>query len=358
MPIIPTMQAQSGDRLGSDVQTALGSVLMEKGRSLSERDLEILQAFLISSVDIRRAGLEEVEVDPETEEADSPVEVKLTPLQQQFLMMEKLLKRTMSMVGSGQKIPVLDLRNGLHGLIEHMDDYNVLTFLLPPNAAVGDVMVRNGVLCAMTSYQLAKWNKFPDKDWLPIAMAGLLHDIGNVKIDDTILHKPSRLTMDEIQEMRQHTIYGFRLLENVTALNQGVWLSALQHHERIDGSGYPMKVKGEKIHPYAKIVAIADMYHAMTSNRHYRKAESPYLVLEELYSGSFGKLDPMYVQSFIERTTQFHNGVFVRLNDGRIGEIVFTDRNYPTRPMVSLNGQIINLAQTRQLFICEVFATN
>ena len=61
-------------------------------------------------------------------------------------------------------------------------------------------------------------------------------------------------------------------------MNQGVWLDGLQHHERIDGSGYPMRVKGEKIHPYAKIVAIADIYHAMTSNRNYRKAESPYLV--------------------------------------------------------------------------------
>lgn len=359
MPIIPTMQVQTGDRLSNDVQTALGSVLLQQGRTLSERDLEILQAFLIPNVDIRRNGLEEVDPDAAADEiAAASVEVKLSSLQQEYLNMEKLLKRTMSMVTSGLKLPVLDLRNGLNSLLEHMSEYNVLTYLVPISASNGDVMVRNSVLSAMTSYQLAKWNKFPEKDWLPVAMAGLLHDIGNMKVDEGILHKPSRLTAEEIQEMRQHTVYGFRMLEGGTALNQGVWLAALQHHERIDGSGYPMKVKGDKIHPYAKIVAIADMYHAMTSNRHHRKAESPYLVLEELHSGSFGKLDPMYVQTFIERTTQFHNGVYVRLNDGRIGEIVFTDRNYPTRPMVSVNGQIVNLGQQRQLFICEVFATN
>jgi HD-GYP domain-containing protein (c-di-GMP phosphodiesterase class II) len=359
MPIIPTIQVLNGDRLGTDVQTALGSVLLQQGRTLSERDLEILQAFLIPNVDIRRNGLEEVDPDVVADEtAAAAVEVKLTTLQQEFLSMEMILKRTMSMVTSGLKLPVLDLRNGLNALLDHMDEYNVLTFLVPTTASKGDVLVRNSVLCAMTSYQLAKWNKFPEKDWLPVAMAGLLHDIGNVKVDEGILYKPSRLTAEEVQEMRQHTVYGFRMLEGGTALNQGVWLTALQHHERIDGSGYPMKVKGDKIHPYAKIVAIADMYHAMTSNRHYRKAESPYLVLEELHSGSFGKLDPMYVQTFIERMTQFHSGVFVRLNDGRIGEIVFTDRNSPTRPMVSVNGQIVNLGQQRELFICEVFATN
>lgn len=358
MPIVAVAQAQPGDRLAGDVQTALGSILMEQGRALSERDLEILQAFLIPVVDVRRSGLEESEADLSADEIAVTQEVKLTSLQQQFLEMEKLLKRTMSMISSGQKIPVLDLRNGMNLLLECIDEYNVLTFLLPPFEGNGDVMVRNSVLCALTSYQLAKWSKFPDKDLLQIAMAALLHDIGNVKVDEAILRKPTRLTNEEVHEMRQHTIYGFRMLENVTGLNQGVWLSALQHHERIDGSGYPMKVKGEKIHPYAKIVMIADVYHAMTSNRYHRKAESPYLVLEELYSGSFGKLEPVYVQTFIERTTQFHNGVMVRLNDGRIAEIVFTDRNNPTRPMVSMHGQIVNLAQQRQLFICEVFATN
>jgi hypothetical protein len=355
MPIIPAAQTKIGDRVGSDVQTALGSVLFEKGRLLSERDLDILQAFLVTSVDIQREGLEEVETEPVYEETSATAEVSLSSLQESFLQLEKLLIRTMSMVGSGQKLPVLDLRNAMNALLEHIDEYNVLTFFAPPGGS-GNVLVRNSVLCAMTSYQLAKWCKLPEKDWLQLALAGLLHDIGNIKVDEEILRKPIRLSPEEVQEMRQHTIYGFRLLENVTALNQGVWLSALQHHERIDGSGYPMKVKGDKIHQYAKIVAIADMYHAMTSNRHYKKAESPYLVLEELYSGSFGKLEPLYVQTFIERTTQFHNGVFVRLSDGRIAEIVFSDRNNPTRPMVSVNGQIINLAQQRQMFIVEVFA--
>lgn len=358
MPMIPVVKAQVGDRLGSDVQTALGSILLEEGRKLTERDLEILEAFLIPYVEIEREGLEELnEQSPNADAADSS-EMNLTHLQQAFKQMEKLLRRTFSMVSSGMKLPVLELRNGLRSLLEHIDSYNVISFLVPTAEDRESVMYRNSVLCAMTSYLMAKWCKFPEKDWMQIAMAGLLHDIGNVKIDPAILYKTSRLTEHERHEIRQHTVYGFRILEGSTALNQGVWLAALQHHERIDGSGYPLKVTGDKIHPYAKIVAITDMYHAMTSNRNYKKAESPYLVLEELQAEAFGKLDPAYVQTFIERTTQFHIGVFVRLNDGRIGEIVFSDRNNPTRPMVLINGSIINLMQERHLFIREVFAAN
>lgn len=356
MPVVPTSQVQAGDRLATDVQTAMGSVLLQEGRMLTARDLEILQAFLIPNVEVRRNGLAESDGDEAADEA-AAAEASLLPLHRKFLSMEKLLKWAFTQVGPGQKLPILEIRNGLRELLEPIDDYNVLMFSPPFDGGQTERWIRKSVLVALTSYQLARWCKFPDKDWTAIALAGLLHDIGNVRIDSAIFRKPGRLTAEELHEMRQHTVYGFRLLEGVASLNQGVSLAALQHHERIDGSGYPMKVTGEKIHPYAKIVAIADMYHAMTSDRHHRKAESPYLVLEQLQSESFGKLDPMYVQTFIDRTTQFHNGMLVQLNDNRVGEIVFTDRSQPTRPMVSVYGEIINLNKQRDLYICAIYST-
>ncbi|WP_027093025.1 HD-GYP domain-containing protein [Cohnella thermotolerans] len=355
MPVLPISQVQVGDQLASDVQTALGSLLLQGGRTLTARDLDILQAFLIPSVDIRRSGFAETNVD-ESREDESPAEASLTPLHQKFLNMEKLLKSAFMNVGPGQKLPILEIRNELRVLLEPIDDYNVLMFTPPNDGGASERWIRQSVLTALTSYQLARWCKFPEKEWTAVALAGLLHDIGNVRIDPAIFRKPSPLTPEERNEMRQHTVYGFKLLNSVPSLNQGVALAALQHHERVDGSGYPMKVKGEKIHPYAKIVAIADMYHAMTSNRHHRKAESPYLVLEELQSEAFGKLDPMYVQTFIDRTTQFHNGMLVQLNDNRVGEIVFTDRSHPTRPMVSVYGEIINLTKRRDIYIRSIYS--
>lgn len=355
MPILPVSQVRPGDRLSADVLTSYGSVLLQEGRNLSARDLEILQAFLVSNVDILRSGAEE-RVSAEAAQEAAAVEVGLTSLQQKFEDMEKLLAKAFASVGPGQKLMILEIRNGLKELLELINDYSILMFAPPIERDRNDRWIRKSVQMALTSYQLARWCKLPEKDWTAVALAALLHDIGNTRVDPAILRKPSRLTPAELNEMRQHTVYGFRLLEGVPSLNQGISLAALQHHERIDGSGYPMKVTGEKIHPYAKIVAIADMYHAMTSVRNYRKAESPYLVLEQLQTEAFGKLDPYYVQTFIDRATQFHNGMLVQLNDNRVGEIVFTDRNHPTRPMVSVGGEIINLAKQRDIYICSIYA--
>ncbi|MBN2981194.1 HD-GYP domain-containing protein [Cohnella algarum] len=352
MPVLPVAQVQEGDCLTSDVITSLGSLLLPEGRILSDRDLEILQAFLIPNVEVRRNGLIET-----TEKSEENVpESEVQPLQQKFLEMEKLLKHSFDRTGPGDKLPVLELRKSLLELIDRIEEYNVLTFVPVQDGSPVERWIRNSVLCALTSYKLAKWCKLPEKDWTQIALAGLLHDIGNVRIDPAIFHKPTRLTPAEIQEMRQHTVYGFRLLEGVPSLSQGVALAALQHHERLDGSGYPMKLSGDKIHQYAKIVAIADMYHAMTTTRNERKGQSPYLVLEELQSESFGKLDPLFVRTFIDRATHFHNGMLVQLNDNRVGEIVFTDVQNPTRPMISIYGEIVNLSKQRDLYICAIYS--
>ncbi|MCC3376762.1 HD-GYP domain-containing protein [Cohnella sp. REN36] len=354
MPVLPIAQVQSGDRLGREVQTGFGNLLFPEGRVLGPRDLEILQAYLIPSVDIRRAGLSEVEA-AEEEEQQQETSSPLTPLQQAFSRMEKLMKVTFQMMSPGQRLPILDIRNGLKELLERIADYHALTFVPPQEVAIVP-WIRNSILTALTSYQLARWMRMPEKDLVPAALAGLLHDIGNTRVDPAIFRKPGRLTPEEVNEMRQHTVYGFRMLEGVASLNQGVSLAALQHHERIDGSGYPMRVTGDRIHPYARVVAVADVYHAMTSTRTHREAQSPYLVLEELQAEAFGKLDPLMVQTFVEKTTQFQSGMLVQLNDNRVGEVVFTDRQHPTRPMVSIFGEIVNLAQTRDLYICAIYS--
>ena len=189
---------------------------------------------------------------------------------------------------------------------------------------------------------------------MQVALAGLFKDIGNVRIDKGILTKPNPLSYEEIEEMKRHTLLGYQLLKNVAALNDGVKLAALQHHEKVDGTGYPLGIDASKIHAYARIVSIADIFHAMTLNKVYRKAASPYLVLEQIQSDSFGKLDPSFVRIFVEKVTQFHNGTVVKLSDERIGEIVFSDRTHPTRPWVSIDGVIVNLTTERQMYIKEV----
>lgn len=355
MVTVAVSALKSGERLVEEVRTSLGSVLMEKGRVLGARDLEVLKAFLIKQVSIAGKS-EEPGQSPEEETTPAVVSDDMAAFYATYEELYQVLKKAFRVVASGSdQLPLLDIRTKLEQLTRNIEVYNSLTFS-PRRSGVNDYLLHNSILVALTSFQLAKWQGMQQRDWIPIALAGLLHDIGNMRVDEAILLKPTKLTAPEFEELKKHTIIGYNLLKNIAGINEGVKLAALQHHERHDGSGYPLGIRGDKIHPYAKLVAVTDMYHAMTTSRQYKKAASPYLVLEQLMKDAFGRLDPALVQLFINKLTAFHNGTVVRLNDGAVAEIVFTDRNNPTRPMVNMNGRIVNLAIERDRFIQDVIS--
>lgn len=366
---IPVTELKPGLKIVSNVYSPLGGLLLQKGKVLLPRDLDILRAFLISAVEIeepfKSSNSSEANTVKPTQErakaekapsapAESENEHTISMLHQEYDRMLHLTKSAFQSVLAAE-LPVYELRRQLEALLSQLKYYKVLTFT-PRNMNEYDYLYHNAILSAMTSYLLAQWHGLPQKDWMQVAFAGLLHDIGNTKIDPLILYNPNSLTESEAEEMRMHTTYGYQQLRKTSAINEGVRLTALQHHEKMDGSGYPFHLMGDKIHIYARIVAVADIFHAMTLNRRYRKAQSPYLVLEQLKSEAFGKLDPSIVQTFVEKVTQFHNGMKVLLSNGKTGEIVFSDRNHPTRPMVSVNGEIYNLMQDTSLHIEEVLS--
>ncbi|QJC50161.1 HD-GYP domain-containing protein [Paenibacillus albicereus] len=351
MPLVDRSQLKPGDVVSQDVLTPLGSVLFHKGRVITLRELDILTAFLVPQVNVERAE------EPQQSTAEAAASVSVAPaaksvLHTEYEEMVVQLRRAYALVAGGDALPLLALRTQLERLLSRSAEYRVLSFR-PRLASREDFYFHSSVMSALTCYQLAQWTDLPQKDWMQVALAGLLHDIGNVKLDRDILTKPGVLTPGEQEEMKRHTLNGYQLLKPVAALNEGVKLSALQHHERVDGSGYPLGLGSDNIHRYAKLVAIADIFHAMTLERAYRPALSPYVVLEQLEKDAFGSLDPGFVRRFIEKATQFQNGSLVRLSDGRIGEIVFTDRTAPIRPWVSVSGTIVNLTVDRQLYIDE-----
>ncbi|MWV46152.1 HD domain-containing protein [Paenibacillus sp. HJL G12] len=366
MASISILELKPGIKLLKDVHTPLGGLLLQKGTVLLPRDLDILRAFMVQYVEVdtgeadakngsKPAAARKSQLNDSTSNEQITTS-KISNLQEEYDKLILLVKSAYQSVIAAD-LPIYELRNQLESVIAHIKDYNPLTFT-PKSMNEYDYIFHNAVLCALSSYLLSKWSGLQQKDWMQAAFAGLFHDIGNVKVDPAILFKPQPLAIAEVEEMRRHTTYGYQILKNTTAINEGVRLAALQHHEKVDGTGYPLRLEGSKIHVYAKIVGITDIFHAMTLNRIYRKAQSPYLVLEQIHSEAFGKLDPTLVQVFIQKSTEFHNGTVVRLSNDQAGEIVFTDRSNPTRPMVSVNGEIVNLVQQRHLYIDEVISLN
>lgn len=131
-------------------------------------------------------------------------------------------------------------------------------------------------------------------------IAGLIHDIGKIGVSESILNKPGYLTTDERREIERHPEIGWRLLSSTNEYSELAQF-VLNHHEKWDGSGYPNGLKGEAIPLEARIIAVADAYDAMTSERSYRVALSKEKAIEELRKGSGTHFDPEIVTVFIDQ---------------------------------------------------------
>lgn len=170
-----------------------------------------------------------------------------------------------------------------------------------------------------------------------LAVGALLHDVGKTKVDVTLLNKQAALNDDEMVIMRGHALFGFEILRG----SQGRMTLpsihiALQHHEKHDGSGYPRGLSKEDIHEYSRIVAIADVYDAITSDRPYRKALEPHQAYELMMASGNHHFDPQILQIFLKRIAIYPVGSVVRLNTGDIGVVISVPHDMPMRPTLRL----------------------
>lgn len=200
---------------------------------------------------------------------------------------------------------------------------------------------------------MAKWLDLSDEDTEVLTLCGLLHDIGKVKISDAILQKPGKLTDEEYEIIKSHSQEGYNILLNQN-MDERIKTVALQHHERCDGSGYPNHLDASQISDFSKLVAIADVYDAMTSARVYRKGLCPFKVISIFEEEGLQKYDPQFILTFLERIGSSYMNNNVRLSDGRIGEVVMINKNNLSRPMVKVGDEYVDLSKQLSLEIDEI----
>lgn len=173
-----------------------------------------------------------------------------------------------------------------------------------------------------------------------------------VKVPPTIVSKIHRLTDNDYIEIKKHPIYSYQMLKDTPLLKTEIKMAIFQHHERLDGTGYPRGEKGKNISVYAQIFSIADVYHARTSDRIYRSKESPYKVLES-FRENYQKFNLQAINALYEAVGNLSIGTKVELSDGEIGTIMYLHSDEPFRPMVRLleDGSIIDLKKNRQITV-------
>ncbi|OKP66168.1 hypothetical protein A3844_08215 [Paenibacillus helianthi] len=253
-----------------------------------------------------------------------------------------------------KRLPMLELRNEVIPFIQQVSEKNDFFGILAALQSKDDYTYRHNVAVGILSTLLGKWLKLSPEDLGMLTIAATLHDIGKIMIPAEILTKPGPLNEEEFTIMKKHTTLGYEMIRDTVGTSHMQALVALQHHERMDGSGYPFGVLGHRITEFSKIVAVTDIFHAMTSDRYYRSAAPLYEVLKQMEDNSFGKLDPYICSVFINKLMQSMIGNDALLTDGQIGKIIMILAHDPLRPLVNIGEDFIDLSKHRTLGIVRV----
>lgn len=211
--------------------------------------------------------------------------------------------------------------------------------------------VNTAVLSVLTGLKLG----MSEQDLNILAQGSLLMNIGNEFIIETVKKKKEKLTQDEFEVLKKHTEIGREILADQTILSGHVKNIVLNHHERMNGSGYPRGLKGKDIDVYSKIVMVADVYDAMTSDRPHRKAFSPNEALEYIM-GATSIFDYDVTMAFSRNIIPYPVGEFVALSNGDVALVIGNNKSLPLRPVVRVItgihiNALIDLSENRQLVI-------
>lgn len=207
---------------------------------------------------------------------------------------------------------------------------------------------------AFVAYEIGKWLNLSKSELFNLTCAAFLHDIGKAKIRDSLLNKKEALSSDEMEVMRTHSIIGFRLLEKLEVLEPEVLYGILHHHERLDGSGYPTGLKGDQISLFGRIIAVADIFDAVTATKAYQEKSSPFKAVEEIEASAFAVLDPYICQTFINHSINYYYKCLVKLSNEQVGEVVYINPEEKTKPLIRCENEYHNLSRERDIVIVEI----
>lgn len=360
--LVKINELKEGCILSNDVFGRTNRPIVPKNTVITTEMIEFLHAFLIKDVEIKRTMVDgtsiiasevlEEDVDKK-EQGKSESEASFSDL---FLQAAKAYKREFHSWQSGLPVDVSKVRQILLPLIEKSDSSSAELFQLHHYSTESEYLFQHSIAVGLISGFIGKKLQLSKGDIVQLAMAGCLADCGMAKIPPAILNKKEALTSSEFAEIKGHPTYSYKMIKDSSLIRDAGKIGIFQHHERLDGSGYPLGERDQKIHQFAKIIAVADTFHAMTSARLYRKKQSPFKVLEMIIQDNFGKFDIAAIKALQSGIMNFSIGSKVRLSNGQIAEILFIAEKSPTLPLVKIKDteEIIHLEKSREIFIEEI----
>lgn len=218
-----------------------------------------------------------------------------------------------------------------------------------------DSVYAHSINVALVSRAIGKWLKMGHDDLDDLTLAGLLHDIGKCNVPPEVLNKAGKLTDEEFELIKKHPLDGRKMLKQCPDMDSRYLNAALQHHERSDGTGYPRGLDDDEIDDFAAIVAIADVYDAMTAARTYRNAMSPFEVIAAFERDGLAKYRTGYILTFLKKMAEAYQNSLVLLSDGRRGRVIYTHKHHLSMPIVELpDKSLVDLVEHRDIHIVSI----
>jgi len=336
-----------------------GEVVAEKNKALDQDTLSKLKIFYIENED-------EAPVEPDPAKEDEEILAGSIPYlpenqRQSYINFKNAYAKSydkiqeyMSSIQSGEMPELSELNkitDDIMRTVRHKSDvFAYLNYL----KSRGDFLYDHSVCVSLVCRVFAEWLKFSHEETETLVSVGLLHDIGMVKISETIINKEEKLSDEEFVKVTMHPIYGYNMLKNFD-IPDDVKFAVLQHHERIDATGYPNHLNGGQINRYAKVIAILDVFGAMIYDRPYREKFAPFSVIKTFEREYLGKLDTEYLMIFLQNIAYNYIERSVRLSNGKVANVVFINKAQCSAPIVRLeDGEYVDLLFDKSIHIEEV----
>ncbi len=340
MRLVATKQAKAGEKLGKPIYDLEGRPLLRRGAVLTERLLTRLYNLGIHYIYVEDERLADIEYEDVI--SDETRREAIQTIKTEFTEIADSVK--LNKVINGDRLSV-DFSKVVYSILSDIKKNRDALSILSDVYIYDNYVFTHSLNVTVYTLALAVKLGYNERELLEIGIGALLHDVGKMAVPLEILNKPGKLTKEEFEVIKTHPKVGYDMLKDLPNISLLTAHCALQHHERINGSGYPYGLKGDEIHEYAQIIGIADVFDAVTSHRSYRKPMLPHEALELLYSGVGTLYDIRYIQEFNQTIAVYPIGLTVVLSDGRVGIVVKQNKGLSTRPVVRIvkeNGKSLD----------------
>lgn len=351
----------SGMIVADDVYSSSDQQIIAKRSIINEKLIAKLKVYNVPAINIidvetesdALPSEEDITVMTQTEKLKTTEEYKL--FRRDFSKMTNALQKCLTRVadkGMTQR-EIDEIYNIAGDIIATSQNTSNIFDMLHSMRGSSDSVYTHSVNVAVISIVLGRWLRFTPYEQELLAVSGLIHDVGKLLIPENILVKPYELTDKEFAIVKSHALRGYTLIKD-SALDDHVKNAVLMHHERCNGSGYPTGITGDKIDSFAKVIAIADVYDAMTSSRIYRDKSCPFDVIRNFEKDGLHIFEIEYIMTFLKHIANTYIHSQVRLSNGIIGEIIMLNNNNLSNPVVNASGTFIDLAKEPDLKIDEI----